>query len=182
LSGGEGGAARPDNVLRGAAVLLMAQRSPSPAPSEEEDKDAADAPTVSQKKGQGKKARQERRDAADGQNGSQTEEHAEKQQDTRTESKKAVSEKKKTQNVPEEGNGGRLTFKDLQSVSNYTDKVFIGKLAKNNRSYPVFCSCARNEGRNAVRSFIARVLLFVWLTVLVFRRIVCLTSLNDRFF
>ena len=130
MAGGEGGAARPDNVLRGAAVLLMAQRSPSPAPSEEEDKDAADAPTVSQKKGQGKKARQERRDAADGQNGSQTEEHAEKQQDTRTESKKAVSEKKKTQNVPEEGNGGRLTFKDLQSVSNYTDKVFIGKLAK----------------------------------------------------
>jgi hypothetical protein len=147
----------------------MAQRSASPAPLAKEDKDAADAPTVSQKKKHAKKARQERRDEADGQNGSQKEEHADKQKDTRTEAT-AASENKKTENVREGGTGELPPFKDLKSVSAYDDEDFIRKLAEQS-----FISCilfsAGSEGMrcarlgNALRSFIARVLLFRWIAL-----------------
>ncbi len=126
LAGAEGGAARPDNVLRGGAVLLMAPRCPRPVPSDEEDEDAADAATVSQKKKQGTKARKERRDAADGQDGSQTEEHAE------------------NENLPD-GTEGRPAFKDLKCVSKYTDKVFIGKLAKQSFIFCVLFMCTERR-------------------------------------
>ncbi len=185
MASAEGGAARPDNNLRGpfgGEALLMAQRSASPAPLDKEDKDAADAATVSQKKKQGRKAGKERRDAAYGQDGNQKEEHAEKQKDTRTEAT-AVSEKKKTQNVPK-GPKGRPTFKDLKSVEDFDDDFFIGKLAKQS-----FMSCilfsAGSEGMRCARlllQFYFQMDWFFWLIVLVFGWIVWLTSLNDRFF
>ncbi len=120
----------------------MAQQSLSPAPSDKEDKDDADAPTVSQKKKQAKKAGKESRDASYGQDESQKEEHAEKQEDTRTEAT-AASEKKKTENGPE-GNEERPPFKDLQSVSAYNNKQFKGKLAKKSM-ISCICSCAGSE-------------------------------------
>jgi hypothetical protein len=172
LAGGEGGAARPDNNLRGpfgGAAPLMAPRNPPPAPSDKQDKNAADAPP---EKKRARRAGREGRDSADEQDGSQKEEHAEKQKDTRKVAT-PVSEKKRTENVPEEGTEERppfqdRTFKDLKSVYEFTDDLFIGKLAKS-RSYPLFCSCAGSEGmrRNALLSFFALFLFrcIVWLTV-----------------
>jgi len=187
LAGAEGGAARPDNALRGAfgggALPLMTQQSLSAAPSDKEDKDDADAPTVSQKKKQAKKSGKERRDAAYGQDESQKEEHAEKQEDTRTEAT-AVSEKKKTENglegteeraanVPKWNekqvrNFLTSSFNDLNSVRQYIDEVCKGKLAKKS-----FISCilflCRGDGIRARMQwfqqhvFIARVLVFRWI-------------------
>ena len=143
----------------------MAPRSPPPAPSDKEDKNAADAPPDSQKKKRARRAGREGRDAADGEDGSQKEEHAKKQKDTRKEAK-PVSEKKRTESVPEEGTEERPpfkdpTFKDLKSVSEFTDDFFIGKLAKKSFISCIFFMC--RERRNSLRSFIALVLVFRWI-------------------